>query len=209
MNIYTMFDNLKTEKQEHIINAALKEFVQGGFEKASTNEIVKGAKISKGSLFNYFTSKKGLYIYLIDYSIQVTEKIYEQIDYSETDIFKRIKNIGLQKLRIQLEHPQVFDFLASLIQEESVEVMEVIKQKLEPIYDHGTNKIYEHIDYSKFREDVDIGKAIEILNWTMFGFGEKGMKELKGFGNIKEFGERYLEEWMSYSEILKNSFYKK
>ncbi|MFD1929556.1 TetR/AcrR family transcriptional regulator [Sporosarcina siberiensis] len=209
MTIYSTFDNLKTEKQELIINAALKEFVQVGFEKASTNEIVRGAKISKGSLFNYFTSKKGLYIFLIDYSIQVTEKVYEQIDYGETDIFKRIENIGVQKLHIQLEHPQVFDFLASSIQEESIEVKEIVKQKLEPIYDKGTNKMYEHIDYSKFREDVDVEKAIEILNWTMSGFGEKGIKELKGIGNIKEFGNRYLEEWMSYSELLKNSFYKK
>lgn len=209
MTIYSMFNNLKIEKQELIINAAIKEFVQDGFEKASTNKIVKGANISKGSLFNYFTSKKDLYVYLIDYSIEVTDKIFEQIDYDETDIFKRIENIGVQKLHIQLEHPQIFDFLASSIQEEAAEVKDIIKQKIDPIYDQGTKKIYAQIDYSKFREDVDVGKAIEILNWTMFGFGEKGIKELKSFGNIKEFGERYLEEWISYSEILKNSFYKK
>lgn len=53
-----------------------------------------------------------------------------------------------------------------------------------------------------------IDYSIEILNWTMFGFGEKGIKEIKNFGNIKEVGEQYFKEWMSYSEILKNSFYK-
>ena len=36
------------------------EFAQSGFEKASTNEIVKRSNISKGSLFNYFNSKKDL-----------------------------------------------------------------------------------------------------------------------------------------------------
>ncbi|WP_442961067.1 helix-turn-helix domain-containing protein [Pseudogracilibacillus sp. SO30301A] len=34
------------------MNAAIMEFVQSGFERASTNEIVKRANISKGSLFN-------------------------------------------------------------------------------------------------------------------------------------------------------------
>src|SRR5690625_7962204 len=89
------------------------EFVQSGFEKASTNEIVKRSNISKGSLFNYFNSKKDLYVYLIEYSVQIIEQIIEQIDFNETDIFKRIENIGLKKLHIQQKFPQVFDFLVS------------------------------------------------------------------------------------------------
>ena len=45
ITIYSKFNNLKLEKQEQIINAAIKEFVQSGFDKASTNEIVKRANI--------------------------------------------------------------------------------------------------------------------------------------------------------------------
>lgn len=208
MTIYSKFYNLNSEKQELVINAAIKEFVQSGFEKASTNEIVKRANISKGSLFNYFNSKKDLYAYLIEYSVQIIERIVEQIDLNETDIFKRIENIGLKKLHMQQKFPQVFDFLISTQHEESVEVKEIIKQKVEPIYDMSKNKMYEQIDYSKFREGIDMEKAIEIMNWTMFGFGEKSIKQLNTFENISEFGERYLKEWKSYSEILKDSFYK-
>src|SRR5699024_12816409 len=72
--------------------------------------------------------------------------------------------IGLKKLRIQRKFPQVFDFLVSTKQEESAEVKEIIKQKVDPIYDESTNKMYEQIDYDKFREGIDIEKAIEILN---------------------------------------------
>lgn len=206
--IYTKFINLKSEKQKAIINAAIMEFVQSGFEKASTNEIVKRSNISKGSLFNYFNSKKDLYVYLIEYSVQIIEQIIEQIDFNETDIFKRIENIGLKKLHIQQKFPQVFDFLVSAMQEESAEVKEIIHQKVEPIYAESTNKMYRNIDYDKFREGIDIEKAIEILNWTMFGFGEKGLKEINTFEDIGKFGEKYLEEWKVYSDILKYSFYK-
>ena len=55
--IYLKFQSLETEKRERIINAALKEFAKNGYDKASTNDIVKEAEISKGSLFNYFNSK--------------------------------------------------------------------------------------------------------------------------------------------------------
>lgn len=208
IKINSIFNSLKSEKQEFIINAAIKEFVQSGFEKASTNEIVKEAKISKGSLFNYFNSKKDLYVYLIEYSIQVIEKFYEQIDLTETDLFKRIENIGLQKFHIHQKFPNVFDFLASTLQEESAEVKDMIKQKVDPIYEEGTKKIYENIDYTKFRRGIDIEKAIEILNWTMFGFGEKGLSQINTFEDIGEFGDHYFKEWQRYADILKHSFYK-
>lgn len=134
--------------------------------------------------------------------------MYEQIDLNETDIFKRIEKTGIQKLHIQRRFPHVFDFLASVIQEESNEVKEIIEQKVDPIYEQGLEKMYDGIDYSKFREDIDIEKAIEILTWTMYGFGEKGLKQIKSFENISDFGEQYLEEWKIYSNILKCSFYK-
>jgi len=203
--INSMFNSLISEKRERIINAAIKEFVQSGYEKASTNEIVKEAKISKGSLFHYFNSKKDLYLYLTANAVHVIDKIYEQIDLNETDIFKRIEKLGLKKLHIQRKFPRVFDFLKSLMQEESAEVKDDIQSRIQSIREEGMSKIYENIDYSKFREDIDIHKAIDVLNWTMFGFGEKVVNQLESF---EEVGEKYLKEWESYSHLLKSCFYK-
>lgn len=170
--------------------------------------MIKEAKISKGSLFNYFNNKKDLYLYLIEYSIQIIESLYEQIDLNEKDIFKRIENIGLQKLHIHQKYPLVFDFLASSLHEESIEVKDTIKEKVASIYDRGKKIIYSNIDYSKFREGVDVDKAIEILNWTMFGFGDKAIQQINSFKDVSDFGDQYLKEWEKYSEILKFSFYK-
>ena len=207
--INIIFNNLKPEKQKTIVNASIKEFVKSGFDKASTNEIVKQAHISKGSLFNYFNSKKELYCYLISYSTQILENMYEEIDLSETDLFNRIENIGLQKLYVQQKYPEIFDFLKSTIEEESPEVKATIEQHVARIYEDGRQKIYIGIDYSKFRDDIDINKAIEILNWTMYGFGEKGLQQINSFESLSNFGEQYLKEWNVYAQILKHSFYKK
>lgn len=62
------FFDLKKEKQDRIINAALKVFALNGYRHASTDDIVKTACISKGLLFHYFESKLGLYVFLFDYS---------------------------------------------------------------------------------------------------------------------------------------------
>src|SRR5699024_12387316 len=95
--MYSKFKNLKSEKQEEIINAAIKEFVRSGFDKASTNEIVKEAKISKGSLFNYSHSQKDLYLYLIYYCNKISEHLYNKIDTEERDLFKRIEKAESEK----------------------------------------------------------------------------------------------------------------
>src|SRR5699024_9721659 len=113
---------------------------------------------------------------LLEYSVQVIEHMYSQIDFQETDVFKRIENVGFQKLRVQQRYPQVFDFLASVIQEEATSVQPFIKQKVNPIYEEGIAKLYQNIDFTKFLKDMEVVKAILILTWMMFGFGEKGLQ---------------------------------
>lgn len=90
--VFEKFFNLDSEKQDRVINAAIKEFAQKGYDKASTNEIVKEAEISKGLLFHYFKNKKQLFLFLFDHCIQIiTDDFYKKIDLTETDFFKRIR----------------------------------------------------------------------------------------------------------------------
>lgn len=191
-----------------ILKFSLKEFAENGYDRASTNNIVENAGISKGSLFNYFNNKKNLYVYLLDYSLEIIEIMYKEIDTNERDIFKKIGNFSLQKLEIHRKFPYVFDFLASAELEESKEVRDIIDGRISLIYDRGIKKIYENIDYSLFRPDIDIEKAIEILNWTMFGVGEKFIKQIDRFKDSREFGRKVIKEWEVYSNMLRKSFYK-
>lgn len=61
------FLNLKEDKKQRIIDAALKEFSERSFNDASITNIVKNAKISRGSFYQYFGSKENLYEYLVSY----------------------------------------------------------------------------------------------------------------------------------------------
>ncbi|MFD1738406.1 TetR/AcrR family transcriptional regulator [Bacillus salitolerans] len=199
------FFSLKPEKQELIINAALKQFVKSGYEKASTNEIVKEAQISKGSLFNYFNNKKDLYLYLIDHACNVIELIYDKIDMNERDLFNRINQVGFIKLKVQQTYPLVFDFLIKIGEEQASEVKSDVEQVKANMLKYGLDRIYENIDWSKFREDIDPEKALHIINWTMIGFAEAQKKKIVSFENV---GIELINEWNSYSEILKRCFYK-
>lgn len=199
------FDRLNPEKKERIINAALKEFAQNGYEKASTNEIIKEAEIAKGSLFNYFNSKKELYLFLLDYVTKIIEEIYSKVDWNETDLFERIRQTGFVKFEIYKKYPQAFDFMKRAAHEGATEVRTEIEALTKALISSGLERGYQNIDFSKFRTDLDLEKITKIINWTMLGFAEEQRDKIDSFQDVTE---EVLGEWEMFSNILKLCFYK-
>lgn len=204
--IYSKFYSLEQEKREVIINAAIEEFAQNGYEKASTNKIIKEAKISKGSLFNYFNSKKELYLFLLEYISEIIDKIYTELDLNEKDIFNRLREVGLIKFKVMKKFPQAFNFLKNANNEEASEVKSEIDKIRKNITQKGFEKIYENIDFTRFRDDIDIQKTLNIINWTMLSFSEQQVNKLNSFEDIDI---ELLKEWDGYFDIMKRCFYKK
>ena len=66
------FFDLKKDRQDRIINGALGVITENGYRHASTDEMVAAASISKGLLFHYFKSKKGVYRFLYEYGTRYT-----------------------------------------------------------------------------------------------------------------------------------------
>ncbi|WGX75248.1 TetR/AcrR family transcriptional regulator [Paraclostridium bifermentans] len=65
------FENLSEEKRLRIINSAIEEFANKGYRRATVDNIVLKAGISKGSIFQYFQNKERLYIYICNYQIDI------------------------------------------------------------------------------------------------------------------------------------------
>ncbi|OJF91581.1 TetR/AcrR family transcriptional regulator [Alkalibacterium sp. 20] len=59
------FFNLPEDKKKRLIAGAMKEFSAKSLNEASISNIVKNAKISRGSFYQYFEDKKDLYFFLI------------------------------------------------------------------------------------------------------------------------------------------------
>jgi AcrR family transcriptional regulator len=62
--------NIPPEKQERVLDAAIEEFSQKGYARASMNAVVERAGISKGALFNYFGSKSGLFAFVYKMALE-------------------------------------------------------------------------------------------------------------------------------------------
>ena len=174
------FLDLDSQKQNRILNAAMKEFAQKGYKKASTNEIVKEAGISKGLLFHYFAKKKDLFLYLYDYSLEIfTIEFFQRIDLVEKDIFKRIRQMALLKIDLIKKHPELYNFLYKAIIEDTPEVKEDLEQKNNQLLTNGYAKIFRDIDVKKFKETIDTDKVINIVIWTIEGFSNQILEKIK------------------------------
>ncbi len=204
--IYQKFFSLESEKKARIINAALKEFARNGYSKASTNDIVKEAGISKGSLFNYFNSKRELYLFLLDCVVKIIEQIYAEVDWMEPDFFTRMRQLGEVKYKIYKKYPHAFNFIKTAAREDAAEVKPEINRIGKAIIAEGLERGYQNIDWSKFREDIDRERMIKIINWTMLGFAEEERDKVKSF---EEVGTEVLKEADEYFSILRRCFYKK
>jgi TetR/AcrR family fatty acid metabolism transcriptional regulator len=70
------------DKHEELLRAAAAEFAEKGFDQANINEIAVRAGLGKGTVYLYFSSKKDLYLavlqYIVDQFNAVSETILKQ-----------------------------------------------------------------------------------------------------------------------------------
>ena len=203
--------NIDNDKRDRIINAAIKEFSLYPYEKASTNNIVKNASISKGLLFHYFENKLDLYEKLVGFVInKLYNKITDNINWKENDIFERIKQIAIIKMEISKIYPNMFDFLLNVIIKNNVKKMEdsiKLYEKYDINFQELINDVYsKNIDFTKFRDPSNIAESINIVRWTIEKYGEEQILAVTDTQEI-DF-KKAIKDMEQYISILKRTFYK-
>ena len=198
--------NMDEDKRKRVINSALEEFSVNTFKKASTNNIVKNAGISKGLLYHYFSTKQALYDYLMFFVFTVViDEIKVKLDWNDGDLFNRLKQVVLLKMGVAKEYPYLMEFGKKIYEQGSVDDM---KKKLEEYEPDIYNEIYtKNIDYSKFRDGLDINRAIFITESTLTALAEKMIKVANIQGAKIDFS-MVVAESEQYLNILKSAFYK-
>ena len=102
----TRFENLAEEKKEKIIEAAIEEFIERGYERASINSIIKMADISRGSFYTYFEDKDDILSYIINsFTAKSTEFIINTLKESNGDIIEMMIRLYDIHIKFKKEHP--------------------------------------------------------------------------------------------------------
>nr|WP_297705628.1 TetR/AcrR family transcriptional regulator [uncultured Butyrivibrio sp.] len=192
------FFELKKEKQDRMINAALKVFSQYGYYHASTDEIVKTAGISKGLLFHYFINKIGIYAFLYDYATRrVTLELTTSVEKNETGYFELYNQILSAKAAAMSQYPYIFLFLNKADDEDHPEAVAEITERREK-YHRIMEALRERADITNFAEGVDYRKIGDVLDYTVEGLMEKHIKSESFRADL------FIQEAEEYIEMIKN-----
>ncbi|MCL2664510.1 MAG: TetR/AcrR family transcriptional regulator [Defluviitaleaceae bacterium] len=209
---YHKFLTLDEEKRGRIINASMKEFLSG-YKKASTDNIVREAAISKGLLFHYFGTKEKLYDFMVRYAVETMRKEYiDLINVRQRDIFDSIWQTSLLKRDLCMKFPSVFDFLTGAYVEADHEINAGGALKdLQSMHANLVAEIFAHADLSLFRDGIDPKAAIKIIGLTFAGYANAKIAETpsgKTGETARENYDIYLEELKEILDTMRACFYK-
>ncbi|NLC32087.1 MAG: TetR/AcrR family transcriptional regulator [Clostridiales bacterium] len=206
----SILQSMDPQKKGRLINAAIHEFSLYPYEKASTNNIVRKAEISKGLLFHYFGSKKELYDWLVGFVLtKLFRDIASQIDWNQQDIFLRIKALVILKMKMGQDYPHMFDFVIKVLSQSHTTKMEDVNK----LYDRygiqlqtTLGDIYaKNIDFSRFRDQQATRQSINIIRWTMEKYSEESLLTLENMQSVDY--EKISADLDSYITLLKTAFY--
>ena len=199
-----LFTELDSEKQERILDAALKEFAEYGYEKGSTNRIVKNCGISKGSLFKYFENKEDLYFYLIDtVSAEMAEETRVDIGKLSKDLYERVIEYSVTEISWYVTNPVKGRFMIGIASETGSDIGRKIIER----YGEKSTDIYETL-----LKGVDISglhssrkEITDILRWVLMGFNNSFLMSIAGSSDdIETLKKSYLKQLKTHLKVLKS-----
>ena len=219
---FDAFHELEPQKKERIINAALDEIASKGFKKASTNAIVEKAGISKGTLFYYFSSKEELFDFLCGYTIEFARQEYAakfEHEAKTRDFIERYRVLTEIKRYSLRTYPKIIKFYESFYLPENTEYFSKYRDAIKNIREHVFASLYDNIDYSLFRDDIEPEKIVTYIKWLLDRYEKDLMAKMQesaldsGFSESTDIimGKEIEEEFSKFYAFLadlRKAFYK-
>ena len=195
-------------RRNRILEAALVEFADKGYRKASTNTIVREAKVSKGLLFHYFISKKDLYIYIFKHAKDtIQDELFAGVNFADRDVLNRLYSASLQKIESYNKHKlfsRIFEKHEYVVDKE---ILEETKAIVASNNDAAFEKVFHNIDYYLFNEVINIDRSLEVMRWTI----ERITDDWR-FTHHSKFNKKTLEELKMdishYLDLFRDAFYR-
>ena len=167
------FLNLAEEKQKQVLETAIEEFSEKGYEGASINMIVSKLGIAKGSIYQYFTNKKSLFLYIFDYAVEVVRKTLKQVKSETRDapVFERIKKSLLVGVDFIERHPSIYRIYLKMMFEREAPFRQELLQRIRLFSsEYLTSLLTEGKERGEIRKDVDVKAAVFLLDAVMDRF---------------------------------------
>lgn len=120
-------------KKNDILIAAIIEFGEKGYDRASINTIIEKSNTSKGTFYHYFNSKEALYLELVKKIAEEKIEYFKEnshiykVNKNESTVFEMLKSHIRAAMDFALKYPQYADFSIRLASETNLKIKEKIR----------------------------------------------------------------------------------
>jgi len=193
------------EKRQELIDAAIKEFGEKGYENASLNNILKEARISKGTFYYHFDNKEDLYMYLISIFIDEKKSFFASNVKAEDfnkDIFELLKILTQAGLEFAKQSPSISKFSESFMKERDKEIYSRMLKKFNlqssDYYDELIERAYVRGD---FREDLPKDFIKNLITYLFTHLQEvANVVKIDDFENAANYLIKFMKNGLSKEE---------
>lgn len=200
--------DLEPHRRDAILNAALKEFSSQGYDKASTNVIAKEAGISKALMFHYVSNKQELFFTVYDYFSGLMKKeYYDLMDYDEKDVFSRLRKSCLLQIKLFGKYPWISEFNKLSRSTNSSTVNLELENRKRENHLNCYPQLFDGIDETKFRKELDIEKCRQIIFWSNIGFTDQLLENIRSMKINPLDDKKIIKQLDDFFKELRKLFY--
>ncbi len=200
------FDHLSREKKERVIGASVREFGRYGFEKGSTDRIIKLAGISKGGLYEYIDSKEDLYLYTLDH---IYTELYDHIAEGArsrgralpSDMLERLHTAAEEAVGYYVAKPEAL----SLIVKAAFIYDGPLVERLRLIFRNHFDRLFSDVDASSYSCDRE--RLFDLTSWILQKTRLDFLRDFHKGDDGESIRRTYLANWEFYLTVLREGIY--
>ncbi len=162
------FHRLPPERQQAVLDVALREFTTHGYEAASTNRMVATLGIAKGTLFKYARTKEALYLHLYEEVLSELALIQDDpATYSSRDLFLRVEDLFEALLAYAAREPLRYRFSMRASLDTAATIHDTVEAVRRRIAGQHVTALFDGVDWELYALPRD--EVLELFRWVMAG----------------------------------------
>jgi TetR/AcrR family transcriptional regulator len=201
------FNSLSESKRQRILSACIEEFGEHGYEKGSTDSIIKRAGISKGGLYEYITTKKELFLFVVEYTYQqlygyLEKRIQNEVDSFPLDLLARLRLVSELAIDFYIDHPQ---YVSLIVRTHELHDETMGEQVAQSFKKHFLD-LFGTTEDKRLKFDKD--RTTDLAAWLLLKTRYEFLIEFKKNEDTEIIKRNYLQNWEFYLSVLREGIYR-
>lgn len=199
------------DRRERILDAALREFAEQGYDQGSTNAIAKAAGVAKGLIFHHFGNKQALYVAVVERAVaRVTAQYERERAESSNDIFERLLGGMVHENELMRAYPLEYRLIGEAFYSRVSPLPEPVRQKYEA-FGRGEleRMLLDGVDASRLRPGVSLEQVAELIHLIVDAMTRRVQLEAPGSPSWDDQVTEFYRQLGDYLDIIRNGAYRR